>query len=323
MTCSPLRADFLGQALVLHHVDVGDGGGAGDRVAAEGGEVLAGAQAVGDLRAGDGGAEREAVGDPLGQHHDVRLDAEVLDGEHLAGAAEAGLHLVGDEEDAVAVEDFLDALEVAGRRHQDAALAHHRLGDEGGDIAARLVVDGPLDHLGAALGHHFRIVGAEGVAIDVRRWGEGDAGQVGAAARLARLVAGDGEGARRAAVEGVGEGDELPLAGVRLGQAHGRLDALGAGVAEEGLLQAARRDLGQLLGQLGHDRHVIDVGRGVDDLVHLRLGGGDHARVAVPGVDDGDAGEAVDVLRAVLVPDGRALGLGRRRSARWRRRTRW
>ena len=73
--------------------------------------------------AGDGGAEREAVGDPLGQDHDVRLDAEVLDGEDLAGAPEARLHLVGDEEDAVAVEDLLHPPEVARRRHEDAALA--------------------------------------------------------------------------------------------------------------------------------------------------------------------------------------------------------
>ncbi len=34
----------------------------------------------------------------------------------------------------------------------------------------------------------------------------------------------------------------------------------------------------------------------------------DHARVPVPGVDDGDAGEAVDVLGAVRVPDPRAFG---------------
>ena len=47
----------------------------------------------------------------------------------------------------------------------------------------------------------------------------------------------------------------------------------------------------------------------MDDLVHLLLGGGDHLRVAVTGVDDGDPGEAIDVLGAVRVPDGGALGL--------------
>src|SRR4029079_2336076 len=45
--------------------------------------------------------EREAAGDALGHADDVGLDAVVLDGEHLAGAAEATLHLVGDEHDPV------------------------------------------------------------------------------------------------------------------------------------------------------------------------------------------------------------------------------
>ena len=39
--------------------------------------------------------------DALGHADDVGLDAVVLDGEHLAGAAEAALHLVGDEQDPV------------------------------------------------------------------------------------------------------------------------------------------------------------------------------------------------------------------------------
>ena len=110
----------------------------------------------------------------------------------------------------------------------------------------------------------------------------------------------------------MGQRDELVLAGVGLGQAHGRLDPLGAGVAEETLLQAARGDLGQALAEETDDRDVIDVGRRVDHLVHLRFGGGDHLRVAVSGVDDGDTGEAIDVLRAVLIPDGGPFGLADR-----------
>jgi hypothetical protein len=47
----------------------------------------------------------------------------------------------------------------------------------------------------------------------------------------------------------------------------------------------------------------------VDHLVHLRFGGGDHLRVAMPGIDNGDTGETVDVLGAVLIPDGRSFGL--------------
>ena len=38
--------------------------------------------------------------------------AVMLDGEHFAGAAESGLHFVGDEKNAVAIEDFLDLAEI-------------------------------------------------------------------------------------------------------------------------------------------------------------------------------------------------------------------
>ena len=46
--------------------------------------------------------QRQAAGDALGRGDQVRHDALVLAGEPVAGAAEAGLDLVGDEDDAVA-----------------------------------------------------------------------------------------------------------------------------------------------------------------------------------------------------------------------------
>src|ERR1041385_4017143 len=48
----------------------------------------------------------------------------------------------------------------------------------------------------------------------------------------------------------------------------------------------------------------------MDELVHLLLGGGDDARMIVPRVDDGDAGEAVEILLAVSVRDGAARRRG-------------
>ena len=105
------------------------------------------------------------------------------------------------------------------------------------------------------------------------------------------------------------EGDELALAGVALGQAHGALVGLGARVGEEALLQAAGGDLGQLLGELADLGHVVDVGAGVDDLVGLGLGGLDDGAVVVAGVGDRDAGEAVDVLGAVGVAEQGAVAV--------------
>src|SRR5450756_2397739 len=75
-----------------------------------------------------------------------KRQAVVLDGEHLAGAPEAALHLVGDEQHALLVEDLLDALEVVVGRRDDAALAHHRLGDEGADVAREVQADDPVSY---------------------------------------------------------------------------------------------------------------------------------------------------------------------------------
>src|SRR5689334_2240735 len=99
----------------------------------------------------------------------------MLDGEQLAGASESRLHLIGDVQNFVAVEHFLDVLEVVGWRNQDAALAHHWLGDEGRDIAGRLVLHRPLDHLSAARGYLVWIIGAKRIAIHIRCWRKGDA----------------------------------------------------------------------------------------------------------------------------------------------------
>ncbi len=69
----------------------------------------------------------------LGHGHDVGLDADVLEREHLAGARKAGLDLVGDEQDAVLVAERAKRLQEVGRRDVEAALALHRLDDDGGD----------------------------------------------------------------------------------------------------------------------------------------------------------------------------------------------
>ena len=80
--------------------------------------------------AGDDRAERHAAGDALGQADDVRLDAPVLDGEHLAGAAHAGLHFVGDQQDAVLVAQLAQLAMELRRRHEVAAFALDRLDED-------------------------------------------------------------------------------------------------------------------------------------------------------------------------------------------------
>src|SRR5712691_5839646 len=78
---------------------------------------------------GDGHATAQGF-----RHGDqIRLNAEMFGGEPFAGASEAGLHFVGDEENAVVAADVLQQLEVAGRRNDEAAFAENGLGDHGGD----------------------------------------------------------------------------------------------------------------------------------------------------------------------------------------------
>ena len=76
-------------------------------------------------RADSGKPER----DPLGHADDVGLDVVVVDREHPPGATEPGLHLVGDEEDAVGPAALDDAAEERRRRRAVAALTEHRLED--------------------------------------------------------------------------------------------------------------------------------------------------------------------------------------------------
>ena len=82
--------------------------------------------------------EREAGGDRLRDRHQVGLDAEVLDREHLAGAAEAGLHLVDDRGRCRRRSQISRTpCDELARRDDEAALALHGLEDDRRDRLAR------------------------------------------------------------------------------------------------------------------------------------------------------------------------------------------
>src|SRR5204862_4367263 len=112
-----LRREALERALLLEDVERGKRRRAGQRVARvgvaveEGLELLELAEkALVDLLRRQGGGQRQvAAGDALGQAEQVGRDVLLLAGEHRAGAAEAGGHLVEDEQDVVAVAELADA----------------------------------------------------------------------------------------------------------------------------------------------------------------------------------------------------------------------
>ena len=104
------RADGRGprdEALALDDVEHGDGRRARRVVAGEREEhEPAAGERRGDVVAGGHRAERHvAAAEALAADDDVGLEREVLVAEVQPGAAEAGHHLVGDEQDVVAPAD--------------------------------------------------------------------------------------------------------------------------------------------------------------------------------------------------------------------------
>src|SRR5207342_1077044 len=92
------------QVMVEQVVNGGVGRGGGQRVAAEGGDAVA-RQAVHQVAAGDDPADGEPVAEPLGERDHVGGDPVRAEApEMVAGPSPAGLHLVGDEQDAALVE---------------------------------------------------------------------------------------------------------------------------------------------------------------------------------------------------------------------------
>src|SRR5207247_7806239 len=108
----------------------GERRGAAHGVAAEGAAV--GARLP--LRARllrDERADRHAAAEALRREPNVGLDALVLAGEHASGPPDAALDLVAHEQDAVAVAQLAQCLEVSGRWHDIAALTLDRLDEDG------------------------------------------------------------------------------------------------------------------------------------------------------------------------------------------------
>jgi len=99
-----------------------------------------------DLSAGDNGTHRDgAVGDLLGDAHQIRRHAEGVGAEHGAGATETGDDFVEDQQDVVLVADLTQAFEIAFGRRQDTCRTGHGLDDQGGDVGGVVQLD-DLEH---------------------------------------------------------------------------------------------------------------------------------------------------------------------------------
>ena len=200
--------------------------------------------------------------------------------EQRARAAHAGLHLVEDEQQTVAVAQLAQRPQELDRRDVDAALALHRLDHDRG----RLRPDRLLDRGEIGERHVVEAFDRRPEALEVFR------------------VAAGGDGRERAAVEGAFEGDDAPALGpaADIMVAPRRLDRglarFGARIAEEDPVGERRRD--QSLGELLLARDPIEVGR-VPELLGLVGEGRDELGVGVAERIDRDARGKVEVALAI------------------------
>jgi hypothetical protein len=106
-------------------------------------------EGVVDALARDDPAHRDgAGGDALGEAEKVRRHAIALGGKGVAEAAEAGDHLVEDQQNAVLVADRAQPIEIAFGRRQHAGRAGHRLDDDRGDGRSAVQRDDAFEFVG-------------------------------------------------------------------------------------------------------------------------------------------------------------------------------
>ena len=99
------------EAISQHDVEHGIADGHAKRIAAIGRAMRAGLHAVCGLFGGQAGAEREAATDALGHRHDVGRDTRPFMGKQLAGAPDAALDLVEDQQQAMFVAEVTQRTE--------------------------------------------------------------------------------------------------------------------------------------------------------------------------------------------------------------------
>ena len=168
----------------------------GKRIAAEGRAMRAGGHALRGILGGKAGAHREAAANALGDRHDVGCDARPFMGEELAGAADAALDLVENQQQPVAHRRSRAVLRMrdggTGRKPPSPWTGSIRMPAVSGPMAASSAVPVVEGHLVEALD-----LGAEALEI----FG---------------LAAG-GDRGERAAVKGAFESDEPEALGLALG----------------------------------------------------------------------------------------------------------
>ena len=222
----------------------------------------------------------------LGEQHHVGLDIPVLDREEAAGAADAGLDFVGDEQRAVFAAQRSGARQELVGGHVD-ALALDRLDDEGGDLARR-----------QRLLQRGEIVERDRRAARQQRLEAG--AEIGIVGQRQRAVG--------QAVKGVGAIDDAGPAGGAARELDRGLDAFGAGIGEEHLVEIGHefeQPLGQHAGQ-GRDVELHEIGQVA---VEHALQGLAQRRMVAADRKNAKAAQQIEIARAVAIEEVLALPL--------------
>ena len=272
----------LGKPLLPHEADRGQGGGAGERVAAEGRAVPPGRRLQPLVR--QDRPHRHAARDRLGETENVRRNAVAIAGEHAAGAAEARLNLVEHEHRTGLVADASRRRQVVRAGGPHPSLSLHRLEDHG----RRVLAHGRAQLLDAVEGHerearHERLEGCP-VVLLVRR----------------------AQGPERPPVEAAHRGDDPRPPRREARELDRRLHRLRPGIAEEGAREPGRRDRDEFGQEPRPDIVVEDPRTGHEhpSLLRQRFGDG---RVGVADARHADAAHAIDVAATLVVPHAGAL----------------
>ncbi len=231
-------------------------------------------------------AERETAAKPLGDGHDIRLDPRPFIGEKLAGASDAGLHFVENEQKPVLIRQFAQGAQEGPARMPHAAFALHRFDQDGAGLGA----DRRARRIQVAERHLVE-------AVDLRA----EAGQV-------LLLVARRDGRQRAPVEAAFEGDDpvaFRMAVMAMEFARGldrAFQRLGAGIAEENLVGEGRGAKARGEPLLAGD--IIEV-RCVPELAGLLAQGADQMRVRMTEHRHGHARAEIQIsLAAQCIESG-------------------
>eukprot|EP01137_Pigoraptor_chileana_P005786 Opistho-2@49321 len=295
-------------ALFLEDVESGVCGGARDGVAGISAALATRGCLGHDVLACDNGRQRKPGCKALCHDENVGDDVVVLDGKHLARAAEARLHLIGDKENAILFADLLDAREKVGRRVDIATLSKHGLNHGTRSLLrGALLVQKKLKLLHTIV-RHLRAGEAIGQLAGV---GEGRhvhaRHQWPKARAVDRLGCGHGHCANGAAMVRALEDNDIGLASGQARRFDGCLDGFGSRVPKVERIKSLGNDLEKFVGE---SDHLVMEGKAalpVDERCNLLLRSLDNARMAVASVGDTNAACEIEDLLALVGDNPAAL----------------